>query len=77
MGLKLDVVAWLVGKPHGMHAIPRSIPASGSFFCEDLFMKIFLYSHSSSLLIQEEQLSVNFEKNQQRTRKHGKLPSTQ
>ena len=40
----------------GNQEAPRSILASGTFFSEDLVMKIFL-----RLLIQEEYLSVNGE----------------
>ena len=36
------VVAWSVVRPHGMQEAPRSNPTSGTFFLEDLVMKIFL-----------------------------------
>ena len=35
-------VAWLVVMLLGMQVVLRLIPASGTFFCEDLAMKIFL-----------------------------------
>ena len=34
-------VARAVAMPLGMQAVPRSIPVSGTFFCEDLVMEIF------------------------------------
>ena len=48
----------------GVQAVPRSI-TSGTFFSEDLVMKLFLRSFFLFVLIQEEQLSVksNGEKN--------------
>ena len=44
-------VARSVAMPLGVHAVPRLILASGTFFREDLVMKMLL-----RLLIQEEQL---------------------
>ena len=41
--------------PLGMKVVPRSMPASGKFFREDLFMRIFL----PLPLFQDEQLSLN------------------
>ena len=35
-------MAWLVAMPFGMQEAPLSILASGTFFGEDLVMKIFL-----------------------------------
>ena len=50
-------VARSVAMPLGMQAVPRLIYLSGTFFHEDLVMKILLL-----LLIEEEQLSVNGER---------------
>ena len=65
-------VAWSVAMPLGMQAVLRWIPASGTFFCEDLVMKKFLQAFLKRLpLIQIEQLSVNGERMYAST---GKLP---
>ena len=41
--LRLGAVAQSVATLLGMQAVPRSIPASVTFFREDLVMKIFLW----------------------------------
>ena len=44
----------------GSFPTPKSIPTSGTFFCEDLVMKIL--GHFFSSAVQEEQLSVKGER---------------
>ena len=46
----------------GNQEAPQSILASGTSFCEDLFMKIFFTALLPLPLIQEEHLSVNGKK---------------
>ena len=60
--VKPGTVALSVTTSLGKQEAPRSILSSGTFFREDLVMKIFLRPFFL-LLIQEEQLSVNGKKN--------------
>ena len=56
-----------------MQAVPRSITVSGTFFREDLVKKLLFSTTILTLpMIQEEQLSVNGEKNVRVST--GKLP---
>ena len=53
---RLGTVAQSVAMPLGIQAVPRSIPASSTFFCEYLVMVYFYVAIFPLFLIQEMQL---------------------